>query len=155
MSISSLERAIPAGSRILLDSSTLIAYLNGGEAASDAATHVVDSLVRSGRNVAVISMVTVIEILIRPLRRAPEHYHHVLDFVTHFPNFQPQPIDLAAAQEAAGVRARQGLPTSDAIVVATGLTAQVACLVTNDDRWRSIRDLRIKVVCLEDHLPLT
>ncbi len=106
MSQQSLERTIPVSDRILLDTSTLIAYFDGSEDVSPAATWVVEDAVRSGRNPSVVSMVTVMELLVRPLRigaRTP--YMHVRDLLTHFPHITLAPIDLTIAQEAASVRA--------------------------------------------------
>jgi hypothetical protein len=71
LSRASLERSLPDGDRILIDSSAMIAHLNGGEPASPAATHLIDEMVRSGRNPALVSTVTAMEILVRPLRRSP------------------------------------------------------------------------------------
>ena len=153
MSAASLAEALSPGERILVDSSTLIAYLQGSEAVSPLATLLVDDLVRNGRNPAVISMVTVMELLVRPHRRSEWHYLHTLDFLTHHPNLRAQPIDLPVAQEAAGIRATYGLPAPDALVVATGIVAQVAFLITNDERWRKrLRPLagRVGVLYLEE-----
>jgi predicted nucleic acid-binding protein len=149
----SLEEALPEGERVLVDSSTLIAYLQGSEPVSPLAVQLVDDLVRSGRNPATVSMVSVMELLIRPHRRSEWHYLHTLDFLTHHPNFRAQPIDLPVAQEAAGIRATYGLPAPDALVVATGIVAQVGALVTNDERWKKrLRPLagRVKVLYLDD-----
>jgi len=79
VSIASLEAAIPRDSRVLLDSTTLIAYLNGREVASALAEHVLDQLVERGRNEAVVSMVTVLEVLVRPLQKSPADYNHAMD----------------------------------------------------------------------------
>lgn len=159
MSRDALERALPAGDRVLLDSTSLIAYLNNGERVSPVAIHVIDQLVRSGRNPAIVSMVSVMECLIRPIKKGPEAYDNVLDFLAHFPNLKPQVIDLAVAQEAAGIRATFDFSPPDSLVIATGVIAQVGHLVTNDLRWK--RQLqghriskRIKVVYLEDFIPL-
>ncbi len=158
MSRTSLERAIPDGDRVLLDTSTLAAYLDGGEQVSVLAAVIVDSFVRTGRNQAIVSMVTVMELLVRPLRigaRAP--YRHVLDFLTHFPNLLLVEIDLAIAQEAASQRAANRFSAPDALIVATGLITQVGHLVTNDNQWGArLRPVsqRLKVCCLNDHLSL-
>lgn len=146
--------AVPAGARILLDSTTLISHLDGSDSTSPLASLVVDELVKSGRNPAVLSMVTVMEILVRPRRRSIADYRHALDFLTRFPNLNPEPIDLPVAQEAASVRATQRLKPPDALVVATGIVHQVSHLVTNDKRWKGIADIRIQIVYLEDHLPI-
>lgn len=154
VSEASLARAIPAGDRILLDSTALIAYLDGGEVASPAATRVIDEFVRPGRNPAVISMVTVVEVLVKPARRSPSGYRHAHDFLQNFPHFTLQSIDFPVAQEAAAVRATYNCRTPDALIIATGVVAQVARMVCNDERWRHVKDRRVRPVILGDHAPL-
>ena len=66
MSRSSLEAAVPPNTEILLDTSVVLAYLNASEAASPAVTVVIDDFVRTGRNRATISVVSVAETLVRP-----------------------------------------------------------------------------------------
>ncbi|TAK29377.1 MAG: type II toxin-antitoxin system VapC family toxin [Chloroflexota bacterium] len=152
-----IEQVLPAGDRLLLDTTTLIAYLNGGELISPLATHIIDDLVRSGRNPAVVSPVTVMEVLVRPLRRGPDAvYQHVLDFLSNFPNLRSIAIDLHVAQEAASLRATYNLHPPDALIIASGIVAQVGHLVTNDAAWQTkLRPIsgRIKVCCLGALLP--
>ena len=154
MSAASLIRAIPAGDRILLDSSVLIAYLDGGEAVSAAAARVIDECVHSGRNTAVIAMLTALEVLVKPTSTSPADYVHVHDFQNRFPNFLLQVIDFPIAQEAASLRATHRYKTPDAIVIATGIVARASRLVCNDDRWRGLKDSRVRPVILADHVPL-
>ena len=156
MTIESLERDLREGERLLLDTTSLIAYLDRGEAVSPLATHVIDHLVQSGRNPAIVSMVTVSETLIRPLRiGVTPPYDHLLDFLTQFPNLRPISIDLPVAQEAASLRATFRLSMADALIVATGIVAQVHHLVTNDADWaRKLQPIsgRIRVCHLGHHL---
>ena len=156
MSHAGLERALPAGDRLLLDTTTLIAYLGGGEAVSSVASPVVDGCVRSGRNHGLVSRVTAMELLVRPMRQSPTGYRHVHEFLTTFPNLRLVEIDLPVAQEAAGLRAAQGFRPPDALVVGSGLVHQVGHLVTNDDQWSTrlapIRE-RVRVCLLSSHLP--
>lgn len=128
------ERLVP-GERLLIDSSVLAAYLDGGERTSALAVELMDDLVRGGRNAAVVSMVSVMETLIRPLRRLPEAHATVLGFYRDFPNLTAVPIDLDVADEAANLRVAFGLAAPDALIAATGLAAGVAHLVTNDRAW--------------------
>lgn len=158
MSRASLERVLPQGDRILLDTSGLIAYLGKPESTTPVITHVVDEYVRSGRNPAVVSMVTAMELLVRPLQVGPgDEYDHLMDFLQRFPNLKAQPVDLAIAQEAASLRAQHKFTAPDALVIATGIVTQVSHLVTNDDDWKKRLTgitARIRVCYLEDHLPL-
>ena len=59
MSRASLEAAVPPHAELLLDTSVVLAYLNASEAAGAAATVVIDDFVRTGRNRATISAVSV------------------------------------------------------------------------------------------------
>ena len=137
MSLETLGRLIAAGERLLLDSTALIAYLDGGESVSPVATHIIDHFVRSGRNRAVVSAVTAMEILVRPRRSAmPAGYRHVHDFLRYFPNLRVEPVDFTVAQEAAEIRAGLGFQAPDALVIGTGMTYQVQHLVTNDRQWQ-------------------
>lgn len=155
MSRASLEAAIPEGDRILLDASTLISYLNGGEVTSTVGEHILDSWVRSGRNQAVVSMVSVMEVLVRPLRRGAAPYQTVIDFLTHFPHLEAIPVSFQVAQEAAWVRVTYGFKPPDALTIATGIAAQVGHLATNDANWKRLEPVtaRVRVCYLGDHLP--
>ncbi len=159
MSRTSLERALPPGQRILLDTSALIAYLGEPQATTPVVRHVIDEWVRSGRNTAVVSMVTVMEILVRPLEVGPgEEYDHVIDFLQRFQNLRTSPIDIPVAHEAASLRAQHKFSPPDALIIGTGLVAQVGYLVCNDERWKkrlSSIGGRVRVLYLEDHLPFS
>lgn len=133
------EKRISAGERVLIDTSVFIAYLSPP---TDDETHEVaallfDDFIRSGRNTAVVSPVTAMELLVRPLRVAPPRAAYVHAFLANTPNLDMPPVELHVAQEAASLRAAHRFQTADALVVATGLVAQVHHLVTNDVQWRA------------------
>lgn len=156
MSIESLEVAIPAGDRVLLDTTTLAAYLDTTEAVHPIAQHVVEEFVGNGRNEAVISMITVMELLVRPMRATPPGHHTVMAFIRNQPNLAAVEVDLQIAQDAAFLRAAHRFSPPDALVVGTGLAAQVGHLVTNDYAWDSrlaTMEARIRVCVLARHLP--
>ena len=148
-----LTDRLPPGDRILLDSSVLAAYFDGGERTSRLAAELIDEHVRNGRNPAVVSMVSLMETLIRPLRRMPAAHATVLAFFRDIPNLSATAIDLEVAAEAATLRVAFGLSAPDALIAATGLVASVGHLVTNDRAWRSrlepLRD-RAAVLVLAD-----
>lgn len=133
----------------------LIAYFDAGDATHPVATVLVDDLVKSGRNPAIVSPVTAMEVLVRPLRAAPSGAVHVHGFLTRWPNLSLLATDIHVAQEAASLRATHGFKSPDALVIATGIVGQVAHLVTNDDQWRkkltSIKE-RIQVTMLRDYV---
>lgn len=153
--VQAIERAIGSGERILLDTTVLAAYLDSSEETHPVARHVLDELVAGGRNPAVVSMVTVMELLVRPLRASPPGHHTVLAFLRHHANLDPIPLDLQMAQVAASLRATHRLSPPDALIVATGVASQVAHLVTNDAAWAKklsvLRD-RIRIVTIGQFL---
>jgi predicted nucleic acid-binding protein len=115
----------------------------------------VDNFVKHGRNVAVVSPVTAMEILVKPLRDAPKGAIHVHDFLSHWPNLSLLPIDLHVAQEAASLRATHNFKLPDALIIATGIVSRVAHLVTNDSEWRTRlapMKSRVKVTGLRDFI---
>jgi predicted nucleic acid-binding protein len=79
--------------------------------------------------------VSVVETLIRSMRRLPAAHAPVLAFYREFPNLVTAPVDLDVAAEAANLRVAFGLSAPDALIVATGLATGVSCLVTNDRPW--------------------
>ena len=151
-----LERDIAAGERLLLDTTVLAAYLDTTEVVSPVAIRLLDDFVRPGRNHAVISMVTVMEILVRPMRLRPRAHQTVLGFLQHHPNLEAVPLDIQMAQDAAMLRADHRFSPPDALVVATGVECQVDHLVTNDKAWAgklANMQTRIHVRTLADYLP--
>src|SRR6185503_18695672 len=101
MSRATLEAAIPAGATIVLDSSTVLAYLDGGERVSPVAAVVIDDFVATGRNTGVVSAVTVTEALVRPMRADSVSAVALVEaFLRHFANLRVEPVSFAVAREA-------------------------------------------------------
>lgn len=156
MSEASLVAKIAAGDRLLLDTTVLAAFLDATDATHPVARYVLDELVASGRNPAIVSMITVMEILVRPLRASPPGHHTVLAFLRTHPNLVCVPVDLQIAQDAAHLRADRRFAPPDALIVGTGIATQVRHLVTNDLSWSGklkTMSERIAVVPTSDHLP--
>jgi predicted nucleic acid-binding protein len=130
-----LEAAIPIAGRLLLDTSCLAAYLDASGDIHPVARHILDAFVASGRNDAIVSTVTVMEILVFPLRTTPPSHHIALSFLRHHPNLVAVPVDMDVAQEAAALRATYRLRPPDALVVGTALAGRIQHVVTNDHDW--------------------
>lgn len=133
---SRLKARIAPGDRLLLDTTVLVSYFSGGDRWADAARELIEGMVSSGRNPAVVSALTVMESLVGPMRRVPPGHQTALDFYAHWPNLSVMPIDLAVAQEGASIRAHHAFPTPDALIIGSGVLAGVAWLVTGDARWQ-------------------
>lgn len=105
-----------------------------------------------GRVHGVTSAVTLLEILVKPLRQGAQNaardYQRLL---TTYPHLALVPVDQGVAAKAAALRARHNLPAPDAIQVATALLAGASLFLTND---RSLRRVQgpLEVLVLDDLL---
>jgi predicted nucleic acid-binding protein len=139
MKPAALDAAIPAGAMVLLDTSAVLAYLSGAEPASAIAATVIDGFVGSGRNPAIVSTITVMEALVRPMRAASSTAIRLVDdFLLRFPNLRVDPVTVAVAREAARIRAATAAPTPDALILATAIAASAKVIVGNDQSWPGI-----------------
>lgn len=152
MSRAALEAAIPVGETILLDTSAILAYLSGSEPVSAIAAVLIDELVGTGRNPAVVSAISVCEILVRPNRAgSPNAVRLIDDFVTHFPNLRVEAVTIEIARLGARIRAASAAPTPDALILATAVAGSARFAVGNDTGWPGIvarADLPITIVVL-------
>jgi predicted nucleic acid-binding protein len=134
--------SIGQGESLVLDTSVVIAYLNGQEAASGQASVILDEMVGTGRNPAVISAITVGELLVRPLRLGPLP-STIKTFLLGFPGLAIRSADFLIAAEAARIRASTGNSLPDALIAATATLTSSPWLITADrvlhDRLRGHR----------------
>ena len=142
---------IADGERLTLDATCLVSYLKGGDSASPASRWVIDDLVGTGRCDAVVSAVTVGEILVLPQRRGRAVVKGVMGFLESLEDLQIRNADVLVAAEAARVRAETGIPMPDAVVIATAVLTSSTVLVTNDRRLagasrRAVPELRVVVL---------
>lgn len=151
MTRAALEAAIPAAERVLLDTSAILAYLSGAEPASAIAAELIDGLVASGRNPAIVSAITVCEVLVRPNRAGSSSAIRLVDdFLGHFPSLRVDPVTGDVARLGARIRAATAAPTPDALILAAAAQAS-AIAVGTDAGWPGIAEragLDLKVVVL-------
>ncbi len=146
-----LEAAVPPDDLVALDTSTLLAYLSGGEAASQAAAWLLDARIGTGRNPAVISALTAAELLVRPFRSGSAAVATAEGFLQFFGEIRIADVTYRIAREAARIRATSGLGMPDALVMATAVEHGAAVLATNDGRWVAAADgagLPVRIVRL-------
>ena len=134
----------------MIDTSAAIAYLHGGELASPAASWVFDGCLATGRNPAMMSALSVAELLVGPSKTGAAALATMEGFFRFFAEMRVAPFDAGTARSAARVRASTGLALPDAAVVATALEHDAAIIVTNDARWgAALRATSISIaVCL-------
>lgn len=99
----------------------------------------------------VTSSLTLIEVLVQPMRQGRddlvEQYEQILSAA---PNLKIIEMDVAAAKNAAQLRAEFNFKTPDAIQLAIGQAGKASFFLTNDLNLKRARG--IDVVCLKDFL---
>jgi predicted nucleic acid-binding protein len=136
MAVTDLGTAIEPGATVTVDSSAILAYLDGRENVSDLAAMVFDRYIATGRNAAIASVISVTEALVRPIRAASGSAAATVEaFLRTFPNLSIAPVTYEIAREAARIRAATALRTPDALVLATATSHSTPIVVTNDGRW--------------------
>lgn len=137
--------------RVHFDSMTLI-YLIERHPSYGPLVREAFALVDSGRCAGLSSFVTLLEVLVKPFQdgRADlaQRYRDVLIGSRGFSLF---PLDRWIAEEGAGIRARYGFRTPDAIQLATAKRHGADVFLTNDVRLK--RFDQIEVLVLDDFSP--
>ncbi len=137
MAIAELDAALDGTERVLLDSSVLIAFHDPSDPTNLLADHLLRRI-ESDRDPlrGYYSVISAVELLIRPLRTGQREFTSMYAFLTEYPNLAGLPMDLTAALQAANVRATTNLRLPDSVAVASGLLAGCEAVVTNDERWK-------------------
>ncbi len=95
----------------------------------------------------VTSVVTLVEVLARPLRERQltlvDRYKEILLAST---GFDTLPVSIEVAEQSARLRATYGLRTPDAIQPATAMNAGATVFLTNDIRFVRVSQLQVLVV---------
>lgn len=146
--MATLAAALAGHRLVALDTSVWIYHFEGSTAFGRAADGVLEA-VAQGRVGAVASELVLLELLVAPLRKGAQDVADEVELtLLHFPHLQLLPVTRHVLVRAAEIRARYGLRTPDAIMLATALEAGATLAVTNDDAWRKMK--AIDVVLLGD-----
>jgi predicted nucleic acid-binding protein len=110
--------------------------------------------IAGGTITAVTSSLTLLEVLVQPLRRAlpalAEEYEQIL---TQSSGLRLVPLDLRLLRAAAHLRAATQLKTPDAVHIASALMTGCTAFLTNDRRIPEVPGLRI--LRAQSYLPLS
>lgn len=99
----------------------------------------------------VTSLVTLLEVLIHPLRRGrTDLAREYRDILLRSSGLTTVPLNEVIAEEAARLRAIHGLKTPDAVQLATATTGGASWFLTNDEDLPSLPGITLLVV---DRLP--
>lgn len=132
-----LDRAIGDATRILLDTSTLIAFHSSAEPVHPLARHLLGRVEEdSDALTGYFSVVSAAELLVRPYQWGASELALMQAFLAGFPNLMALPMDLSVASQAAAIRAASGVRLPDAIIMATGITSGCEAIVSNDEQWK-------------------
>ena len=138
-----------AGHRLIaLDTSVWIYHFEGSLAYGHAADSVLEAVTQALIG-AVASELVLLELLVGPLKKGLQDVADEIELaLLHFPHLRLAPVTRGVLIRAAEIRARYGLRTPDAIMLATAVESGATLAVTNDSAWRKVNE--IEVLLLRD-----
>lgn len=103
--------------------------------------------ITAGQLVAHSSVITLTEVLTQPYRVGNDALaRRYRRFLLRSRNFSLDNITVDSAEDAAGLRARYGLRTPDALQISVALAAGCSAFLTNDLRLQRVTELRVLVL---------
>jgi predicted nucleic acid-binding protein len=133
---------VPDGATVLIDTNPIVYVLEGSQLAS--AFRPLFAAVDAGRIRAMVTPITVAEVVTGPLKRGKEalavRYRQT---ITENAGWAIRDTDADIAVLAARLRLRHGLRLPDAIQLAVALEGGCYALATHDRDFRKVREVRI------------
>ena len=146
MGLTPLRALLKKHTRIALDTSIFIYYLEANPSYVDVAGEVFAWLERSPHT-AVTSTLTMTEVLVQPYRTGNEPLvNQYFGLLSLFPNLEWIAPDLPIADAAAQIRANHRLRTPDALQAATAIHCGATALLTNDPDLARIPGIEVGVL---------
>lgn len=137
--------------RVHIDSMTFIYFIEEHPRYVNVVESVFE-LVDAGELVGLSSYVTLLEVLVKPIQEKDAALaQKYREFLTGARNFALFPVDRGIAEDGAGIRARYGFRTPDAIQLATAVRHGADTFLTNDEKLKNFDQL--EVVVLGDFRP--
>lgn len=135
------------GRTVALDTSPLIFFIERRQPYADLLRPFFQAVDRGDIRV-VTSTVTLLEVLVHPLRHGDESLaHQYNDILLSSPHIFTVPVTPATAQAAAELRASSNLKTPDAIHLATAINYHADVFLTNDRDYGNVTSPRIIKLC--------
>ncbi|NJD39664.1 MAG: type II toxin-antitoxin system VapC family toxin [Geobacter sp.] len=138
------------GKTVFIDTAPLIFFIEKNPKYSAIVKPVV-ALIDSGQAKGVTSTITLLEVLVLPLRegnkKLADAYRSIL---LSSKNLETCEISNAISEKAAVLRAKYGFKTPDSIQLATAIMRRADYFLTNDLALKQVKE--IKVVVLEDFI---
>jgi len=131
------------GKTVGLDTAPLIFYIEDHPIYADLLAPLFEA-VKSGETRLVTSTVTLLEVLVHPLKHGDERLAHAYNAILlSSPNIFTVPVTPATAQTAAELRAVSKLKTPDAIHLATAINHRADAFLSGDRDFGEFNLLRI------------
>jgi predicted nucleic acid-binding protein len=140
-----LVNELAEGANVAFDADSLIYFFERHDRFHPALRPVFTRL-SSGTLHGHISYLTLLEVLVGPLRAGLAFLAQAYTDLSTTHGFSLHALDLAVAEEAASLRARLGLRAQDAVVAATATQFGCTHLITNDSAFRRIIQLNVLVI---------
>jgi len=142
-----LSQALAGVRQIMFDSAPVIYFVEENPR-YDAVVTAIFQQVDQGMIRGVTSLVTLIEVLTKPVRVGDQALaQDYRDLLMDSANFYLQPtITLAESEQAAQWRARYNLKTPDALQVAIALSTGSDAFLTNDGGLKRVQELKVLVL---------
>jgi predicted nucleic acid-binding protein len=135
---------IPVGANVGLDSDTLIYYVEEHDRFLPVVEPLIEAIAK-GQVIAHVSVVTLMEVLVRPLReQRNDLVERYMTILTSSDFLNLHVVDEAVSQRAAWIRAFYRLQTPDSIIAATAVQANCSHIVSNNaEDFQRIRELSV------------
>jgi len=141
--LGALDSALASHRLVALDTSVWIYHFEGSAAYGPAADSVLEAIAQ-GHIKALASELVLLELLVAPLKKGAQDVADEIELaLQHFPHLQLVPVTRTVLTRAAEIRARYGLRTPDAIMLATALECGATLAVTNDNAWRKVEEIDV------------
>jgi len=128
---------------IFLDTAPFIYFFEENEEYFPAMAYLFEEMYASGAQ-AITSIITYIELTSKPSQlgntKLARKYR---DYLTCSEGINLFPLDLSIADHAVTLRAAYDLKTPDAIQLATALSCGADYIISNDRKWKQVKELNI------------
>jgi predicted nucleic acid-binding protein len=135
--------AIPSGSKVFLDTSPFIYFIEEVEPYFRVLKDLFEKN-STGQFQIVTSPLTLTEVLTVPIKKKNEFM--VLeyeDILLHSPFIYVEPFYVSTAKKAAEIRATYNIQSADAIQIASAISSGSEMFVTNDKRLSVVKEIKI------------
>lgn len=144
-------KRILKGKRVFIDTAPFIYFIEKNHRYHQLIKHVI-TLLDNRQTTGFTSTITLLEVLVMPLREGkPKTAAQYKAVLLDSPGLTALEITHDISELAAGLRARHGLRTPDAIQLASALTAKADYFLTNDAALKKVHG--INVLLLDDFVP--